>query len=385
MMKRVSAIILALAMALTLAACGGGGDTDKDSLPSWLSPDQPVESPDGSPDNSPEPSPDAAPTPEQTPSGINPLTGMPIEPEYINDRPLAIMLNNLKAAQPQYSTSQADIIYEVPAEGMVTRMIALYQHPVAETIGSIRSTRSYYVDIAQGHDAILVHAGASPQAYALMKSRKTNHIDGVLYDGKYFWRDKQRIKNAGYEHSLFTSADLINQIVDKLNMRRTHKDGFAVPLEFTDDGTPYAGETAGLISIKYPSGYKKGTFEYDPQSKKYKISQYGKDYVDGATGIQVESVNVLFLKASMNVISGDDAGRIAVKLTNGVGYYANGGKYIPIKWTKASNDSSFAYETLDGQTLKLGRGNSYVCVYPSGTELDFGQPDSGSETSATGQ
>ena len=37
------------------------------------------------------------------------------------------MLNNLKKAQPQLGNSQADIIYEVPAEGGITRMLAVYQ------------------------------------------------------------------------------------------------------------------------------------------------------------------------------------------------------------------------------------------------------------------
>ena len=74
-----------------------------------------------------------------------------------------VMLNNLKDAMPQLGVSKADIIYEIPAEGGVTRMIGVFQSlEGVETLGSIRSTRPYYLEVALGHDAILVHAGASP-------------------------------------------------------------------------------------------------------------------------------------------------------------------------------------------------------------------------------
>ena len=59
------------------------------------------------------------PEPPQEPAARNPLTGMGIDPEKADDRPVAVMLNNLKASLPQLGVSKADIIYEVLAEGDV--------------------------------------------------------------------------------------------------------------------------------------------------------------------------------------------------------------------------------------------------------------------------
>ena len=90
--------------------------------------------------------PEVEPLPD-VPTGTNPLTGLPIEPEYEQRRPVAVMLNNLKKAQPQLGNSQADIIYEVPAEGGITRMLAVYQSlEDVGSIGSIRSARPYYIE-----------------------------------------------------------------------------------------------------------------------------------------------------------------------------------------------------------------------------------------------
>ena len=112
MKKRTLAILLAAWMILSLTGCGGKTDPD------------PGPEPEEKTDTLPAPEPDPEPEP-YVPAGMNPLTGLPMEPEYENLRPIAVMLNNLKAAQPQLGISQADIIYEVPVEGGITRMLCL--------------------------------------------------------------------------------------------------------------------------------------------------------------------------------------------------------------------------------------------------------------------
>ena len=160
MRKRKSAFLLALLLFLT-TGCGN------QSAPT------PAEEPETPPViEEPAAEPEVEPLPD-VPTGTNPLTGLPIEPEYEQRRPVAVMLNNLKKAQPQLGNSQADIIYEVPAEGGITRMLAVYQSlEDVGSIGSIRSARPYYIELALGHDALYVHAGGSPEAYADLKSWK---------------------------------------------------------------------------------------------------------------------------------------------------------------------------------------------------------------------
>ena len=78
---------------------------------------------------------------------------------------------------------------------------------LAGTIGSVRSTRSYYLDIAQGHDALLLHAGASEMAYADIKTRcDRSGCNQRGYEGSLYYRDAERRKNNGLEHSLMTDG-----------------------------------------------------------------------------------------------------------------------------------------------------------------------------------
>lgn len=49
--------------------------------------------------------------------GINDLTGMPMDEAKENNRPLAVMINNIDIAQPLMGVSQSDVMYECLAEG----------------------------------------------------------------------------------------------------------------------------------------------------------------------------------------------------------------------------------------------------------------------------
>ena len=86
MKRRALAFVLAVLCILALAGCGG-----KEPPPAEPEPEEKTE---------PLPPPEPEPEPEPyVPAGTNPLTGLPMEPEYEDRRPVAIMLNNLKAAQ----------------------------------------------------------------------------------------------------------------------------------------------------------------------------------------------------------------------------------------------------------------------------------------------
>ena len=46
----------------------------------------------------------------------------------------------------------------------------------------------------------------------------------------------------------------------------------------------------------------------------------------------------------------------------GTGYYACGGKLIPITWTCEGSKEPFRFQTADGQPLELGVGNTYLAI-----------------------
>lgn len=366
MKKRVLALFLLAAMLLSLAACG-----EKEEPAETTPEPEIVETPEPAPQPEPEPEPEP-----QLPEHMNPLTGMEIAPEKINDRPVAIMFNNLKAAQPQLGVSQADIIYEIEAEGGITRMVGVYQSlDGVGTLGSIRSTRPYYLEVALGHDAMLVHAGASPEAYQNIPAWGVDNMDGVNggSDAKIFWRDAERKKSAGYEHSLVTSGEKIQEYLAKGYFPLEHADGYTYTQAFALDGTPVGGADAAKMTLKF-SNYKTGTFTYDAESGLYKVGQYGTKYIDGNTGDQIGVTNVLVLETDIGEIPGDSYLRCKARMTGtGAGKFFSGGKSVDIQWSKADRNSQFVYTLSDGTPLTLGQGVSYVCIIdPDRSTLTIG-------------
>jgi hypothetical protein len=284
------------------------------------------------------------------------------------------MLNNIREALPQHGTAEADIIYETLAEGGITRMLAVYQdYQDIGRIGSIRSSRTYFLDLAQGLDAIYIHAGGSPQAYDAISSRGVSNIDGVRGNYEIFYRDRDRVNGGyAYEHTLFTTGELLNKYLPEYNIRKEHQEGYSYSMLFSDQPEPLSGTAANTISVRF-SSYKTGVFTYDESSKMYAVSQYGDIYTDGNTGEQVSVKNVLVLYAPVSRIPGDSEGRLSIDLVgSGGGLFACEGKYIPIVWTKDGYTSQFVYTLEDGTELSFGRGSSYICIIPEDESVDIG-------------
>lgn len=349
-MKKLLAAVLCAAMLLALTACGEN--------PSTLPTPDAEDAPSPSASAAPEPSPSPTPAPF-----TNPLTGEAVEEDISMNRPFGVMINNLPPSLPQRGISNAEILYEIPAEGGVTRMLALFTDiSDIESIGTVRSIRPYYAQIAFGYDAIIIHAGGSEAAYSLLRSTGWDHIDGVreTYAAAPFARDPDRIHN-GLEHSLFADGAKLMEAIDEKGFELEHEDGeYDYGLSFTEDASAQCSDEAEFAKITFNS-YKSMSFDYNAEDGLYYANQYDGEYIDENTGEQVSYTNLLFLHTDIKVIDG--YGRLEVRTTGeGDGYFVNGGKYTEIRWERADEYSPFRYYLPDGSELSLGVGHSYVGI-----------------------
>ncbi|MDR1691815.1 MAG: DUF3048 domain-containing protein [Oscillospiraceae bacterium] len=321
---------------------------------------------------SPLPSPTPEPLPSPSPQGpVNPLTGLPLEEEEaLQRRPVAVMHNNSydksgrQNALPMHGVSRADIIYEVLAEGGITRMLALYQD-VSEipSLGAIRSTRTYYLELALAYDAILSHAGGSYQA--IYKDIPNWGMDTLNAErlARTYWRDETRIeRGTALEHTMFTSGEALMIAIEAIE-RKTVPEGFQNGLTY-DEETEVTGEDAGTLRVPF-TNTKNTWFRYDSEKDVYLAEEYNLPFLDGENSEQVAVTNVLVLKTGIKVI--DSEGRLSVDLVSGgVGYAVSGGKAVPISWKRESYDAPFQYFGQDGEPLTLRPGKAYICI----TDMD---------------
>lgn len=296
----------------------------------------------------------------------HPLTGEPLQAAYTG-RPTAVVINNIKAALPQFGISDADMIYEFETEGGITRMLAIYSNLTdVGSVGPIRSARTYFNNVSASYNIPLVHCGGSRTALKGMYD-KTNtlsnweHIDQA-YNGDYFFRDQER-KKQGYalEHTLFTTGEKLIAVLASKGYDKAGDAAVDYGLQF-EDAPVLNGEAAAKVTVTF-HGKKTTTLTYNADSGLYTASQYGKDHVDAGTGKTMAYRNVLVLLSKQTRANDGKYTRSYYDLIGeGEGYFACGGKIVPIKWSRASVKDKFVYTLADGTPITLGVGKTYVGV-----------------------
>lgn len=285
-----------------------------------------------------------------------------------DSRPIAVMINNLNAARPYHSGLQdAYIVYEMIVEGGITRMMALFKDKDTARIGSVRSSRHYYLDYALENDAIYVHYGWSPQAQEDIPKLGVNNING-LYDDA-FWRDNTL--NVDYEHTAFTSISKIMNVAKKKNYSlKSDKDLLLnYSSEEIDLNEKDGNISASSVDIKY-SNYVTTSYVYNSNEKVYYRSVNDKPHKDYVTKKQYFAKNIIIAYMNSSNIASDSKGRQNLdNIGSGNGYYITDGKAVPITWTKTSRKGQTVYKYKNGEEIVVNDGNTFIQNAPSNSAV----------------
>lgn len=279
-------------------------------------------------------------------------------------RPYAVMINNNHAAWPQCGLKDAYLVYEIVAEGGITRMMALYKDKLPEKIGSVRSARHYFIDYAEENDAIYIHWGGSPQAYSRINTG-IDDLDGIALEGSVFFRDKSLKRD--YEHTGFVNLKKVEEYADdKGYTRDTNKDLLLnYSAKEVDLSTTEGVQLADNITLKY-SDYHTTSYEYDEENKVYKRSMSGKANVDLETGEQYTAKNIIVYKVNNYTLGGENKGRQELEnIGSGSGYYISNGYAVPITWEKTSHSGQTVYKYENGEEIKVNDGNTFIQIMPT--------------------
>jgi hypothetical protein len=245
---------------------------------------------------------------EETYSSVFPLTGVATN-EEIDHRAVAVMVNNHWKARPQSGLHKADIVYEVLAEGELTRLLAIFQSEMPEVVGPVRSARDYYIELSQGYNALFVAHGFSPEAKEILYSGTVDNLNGMDYDGTLFKRADFRKA----PHNSYITSENILKGMEKIGAAET--DDIDMLPFLTKSGTvKIEGDVAKDVTITYPGGETVG-FNYDEQKKKYARSSNNVPTIDRETETPITVSNVFIVEAAHRVI--DNAGRREINLTSG--------------------------------------------------------------------
>lgn len=285
-----------------------------------------------------------------------------------NSRPYAVMINNIKTVWGYQSGIQdAYLVYEIIVEGGYTRLMAIYKDANLDRIGSVRSSRHYFLDYALENDAIYVHFGWSPQAQSDISKYGVNNINFLSYSG--YTRDTSL--GLSSEHTAFTNTSKIMEGVNYYGYRNTtnEKSLLDYSVKPIDISSMEGSVLANKVYIEY-SASRSTSFEYDSINKVYNRFQNDIIHKDYVTGKQYTAKNIITYKVNSYTIIGDAKGRQTIEnIGSGSGWYISEGYAIPITWEKSSRDSKTIYKYMDGTEIKVNDGNTYIQIQPNGKNL----------------
>lgn len=349
--------VLPFACALLLAACGPAQQTPEESIEGTSAAEQQTE------------------VVEEV-TTVSTLTGLPVTEEIRNQRPLAVMLNNIEEGCPQSGTEDAAIIYEVPVEGRITRLMGIFEdYANVEKIGSIRSSRDYFVYFALEYDALYAHFGqATPYVGELLNSDRVDNISGAVAGidkpaSNSFYRSTDRKP----PHNVYVDMEGLLEDIEKFGYKTEHNDTYTEKFIFAENGTDSLYASKQNATILYPGGKStdaangfsrvEARFEYNPEDQLYYRYQYGDKHIDEATGNQLAVTNVIFQYCHGEVR--DDKDYLAFGCHGDNGYKVQvftGGKMVEGTWKRATDETPAEYLDENGNPIQLNPGKTWICI-----------------------
>jgi hypothetical protein len=327
-------------------------------------------------------------------------------------RPIVQIIENHADSRPSSGLSKADVVYEVVAEGGITRFAAVfYCGAVAEEVKAapLRSARVYFVNLAAGYgkNPIFLHQGGANDfcpdcpggvkprsdihptvnAYALLdKLGWRNGTHGNDMDGGFnvgfpvVVRDQYRLSStpAAWEHSV---------VVD---IEAAYKEAAKREFNFKDEnGTPWtqgfrkwvfqddkANSSPEASDIKFDfwesmAGYDV-EWKYDSASNSYNRFNAGSASVDWAFDkAQVAAKNVVIMFAKETGPLDTEHHMFYAVTGTGKSIVFQNGAAITGTWSKTSAlDREVFYDT-NGKEIQMVRGQTWIEVVPAQNAVNY--------------
>ncbi|WKZ25204.1 MAG: DUF3048 domain-containing protein [bacterium] len=323
-------------------------------------------------------------------------------------RPILAIIENHLESRPQSGLSRADVVYELVAEGGITRFLTVFYCGVADndyTIGQIRSVRVYFTNYALGYGSnpLFVHWGGAnnicnncpggvkekgvidPRTDAYKQLEKLgwvngrfgNNMNGATNTGyPALFTDDRRLSLAT-EHQKVGSTDAIYEEAEKRGFNYKDSKGNAWDKNFTPwqfiEGKAISSPKYSSISFMFWKNKPDYDVEwkYDQSTNNYLRFNGGKAHKDLENGEQLSAKNVVivYVKEEGPV---DKEGHMLYTVTGeGKAVVFQNGDVIEGTWEKTNAVDSLKLLDSDGEEIKFVKGKIWIEALPSGNSVNY--------------
>lgn len=309
------------------------------------------------------------------------------EPRIPEDDPelpgaFLVMIDNMEDARPQSGLDKADVVFEIEAEGGITRYMALFYNNAAEKVGPVRSARYYFAQLAKGLDGVYAHVGGSTDGYSTIKELKIKDIDGIKATSKQFWRSKDGRKAP---HNCYTSTDILVEMAQDKSYE-------LIPPKLPSYALTFEGEPleSGRVKLAYGKGKNGYTVEYvweeglGPDGGQYRR------YMKGEPAYTLEGEPLV--ADTIFIMECTIKGRNTKPVTSSVDVIGSGqavcvveNRVIKGTWNKESAEAPLVFKDEAGNEMCRKFGRTWVQVVPSLDIVSYDDPNAANAANTEAQ
>lgn len=280
-------------------------------------------------------------------------TACPLSEEV--GRLLAVVVDNDPRARPHSGLSEACLVYEVPTEAKIPRLLAIFSNAAPARVGPVRSARPSFLQLARELGAVTAHSGGSADAFRYIR-RHRYPVVNEFWMADSFWRARDR----RMPHNLYVSVPRIREVMARRGYNRLPQRPEPAVLTYVEP----EGGAAAEVEIGYPRGFG---VRFSYRSGAYGRYVAGREDLDAltGTGIRPRTVIVQFTRWRGSREGNVDVSRVDLIGTGRALVFAHG-KVIEAVWHKPDDRTPTAFHDAAGRGLLLP-GPVWVSVVPIGT------------------
>lgn len=285
--------------------------------------------------------------PGPRPAGlVSPFTG-----ERVSSlgRVLAVKIGNTAAERPATGLKDADIVYAIPVEGGLGRLLAVFSSHVPKVIGPVRSAREDDLELLRqfGRPAF-AYSGATPVLLPVVHRARIVDLYSGISDGYY--RDASRIA----PYNLYARTSRLLTQASAASVARDIGFRFGAP--------PAGGRATSTESVSYPAA--SFTFTWSAAENRWLVSMDGSPAIT-TDGGRLSAATVIIQHTTVRTSKFLEYGRrppyaestgsgSAVVLRNGMSYRA--------RWSRPDADRGTTFTTVSGEPMTFARGLVWVVL-----------------------
>jgi Protein of unknown function (DUF3048) N-terminal domain/Protein of unknown function (DUF3048) C-terminal domain len=290
-------------------------------------------------------SPSPAPTPAKSHVLRSPFTGEPIPHRNVE---LIFKIDNVEQARPPTGLQQADLIYLLPVEGGLSRIMAVFSSHFPPVVGPVRSVRQEDIKLLRqfGRPA-LAYSGAQPHLLP--------HIEHARIVSLYAWTVRGYFRSASRvePYNLYART---SQLVREA--RRASK---ARDIGFRFGPAPQGGEPMKVYRMSYPAAAF--TFAWAARQHRYKVWMDGRPVYTARGGILGgRTIVVQYVRVSKSPFR--EWQGVEPPYANAVGHgpavVLRDGRAYHVRWSRPRADGGTTYTLPDGHRMLFARGQVWV-------------------------